>query len=220
MKPSVPRVLGIGLLLGACSPTFAPPIRTGVGSMPDPAQGTSSAWVAGLGANGTSHLRVLHGAASSLDVESTLVMKSDRDHPAQRFFLAGPGLVHRRAPLWGWLHSALSGGFALGCGGARSGEGGCTLAAGGLSVGADLGAELFWGLSLYVANRLQLSFAQDVPATLWGLHLAGLQWDASGPWFVTLEVGPWWYENRVERESAGTANLAFGFRWDTPASQP
>jgi hypothetical protein len=209
-----PACLVVAIVLGACSPTFAPPVRTGIGSVPNPSGDSPAATVVAWGGQGKGHIRMVHRLSDELDVESTVVSNIDRDNPAQRFFLAGPGLIGHMPTAWSWLQSAWVVGFAVGCGGARDGVGGCNRAAGGTHIGLDLGSALFWGFHLYLAQRLQVSFAENVPTTLWGLHAVGLQWDASPRWFLSLEVARWWYKNRAENEDAAIANLGLGFRWD------
>lgn len=214
MRTLVPLAVVV-VALGACSPTFAPPVRTGVGSTPRAMNAPlTETLVVALGGDEKGYVRAVHELTPNVALESSLVANVDRDHPEQRFLLGGPGVILSTDPLWSWLRVDLSAGLGLGCGGVVEGEGGCNRAAAGAHTGIDLGAELFWDLHLYVANRLQVSVAQEVPTTVWGLHMAGLQWDASPRWFFSIELGPWWYENRVEKESAMTGNLAVGLRWD------
>ena len=94
------------------------------------------------------------------------------------------------------------------------GAGGCERGAAGVAVGADLVASSPWDLHLYVGNRLQMTLAREVPVTFWGLHVAGIQWDAWNGGLVSLEVGPWWYENRVEKRNAMIVTLGIGLLWD------
>lgn len=203
----------VGLL--GCNPTFAPPVRTGVGSMPDPAAGRPSAAVVGYGGEGRLHARSFHRYEEGLDIEAALAINAHPDAPEERFFLTGPGVV-KRTTFGPDLPVAYSGGIGLGCGGAHRGYGGCTRSAAGMHVGADLGFPLPGQLGFYQANRLQWTLASGVPTTLWGVHLAGLQYDVHRDWFVSGEFGFWWYLNRIENESGLHGNLSVGTRWDEP----
>ncbi len=202
------------LCLASCSPTFAPPVRTGVSSVPLKAQPDEVAMVLGW-SGAVGHLRVLTPISEELGLETSFVANLPRDSPEQHFVLAGPGVYLRQQTPLQWLTAGISTGLGFGCGGARAGEGGCERRAGGISFGFDLSAGELWGFHAYLANRLQLGVAEDVPATLWGLHVAGLQWDAWDDGLISLEVGPWWYENRVEKRDAMIVTLGLGSRWDT-----
>jgi len=160
------------------------------------------------------HLRVLNKLTPKLDLESSVVARVAQDHPEMSFILAGPGLIFHQPTGVSWLSSSFSVGLGVGCGGVRGGEGGCERGAGGLSVGVDLAVGELWGLHLYSGNRLQVSVAQDVPSTLWGLHALGLQWDAWDSGLVSLEFDPWWYVNRVEQRDAAIITLGLGILWD------
>jgi hypothetical protein len=160
------------------------------------------------------HLRVLNKLTPHLDLETSVVSRVTKDNPGLNFLLMGPGLVLHQPTGVPWLRTAFSVGLGFGCGGARGGTGGCERGAGGISLGADLAAGELWGLKLYCANRLQLSLAEDVPATFWGLHVAGIQWDVWEGGLISLETGPWWYENRVEKRNAMIVTLGVGVLWD------
>ena len=162
------------------------------------------------------HLRVLNKLSPRVDLETSVVARVVEDDPGLNFLLMGPGLVVHQPTGVSWFQAAYHLGLGAGCGGAREGIGGCNRAAGGLSVGLDMAVGPLWDLKLYTAHRLQVSVAEDIPTTLWGLHAVGLHWDAWNAGWISLELSPWWYKNRVEDRDAAIITLGLGLLWDGP----
>lgn len=226
-------VLGVLVTVAAaavgCYPSYAPPIRWGVGIMPEPhGRGGGSAQI-GYGYPMTSHIiepRAAFGVSPWLDLDAGggVAVAGKNELP---MFMGSLGI--RYYPVQHRIFKlGLSVGGGLGLGGKWSYEDPAgewvtrdeKLAGGGF-VGIDLGARLHRVVGLYLGNRLQLTSTRHVVLTFWNINVFGIQIDFHPMVFMSLESGLWVYVSPKNDDHGCYSTVIYatvGMRWGRAAS--
>lgn len=213
----------LGLLVAACHPTYAPPVRTPHYGAPSRAQ-EGDVVVGGAAAGGP--VGVMGGPTLEYGLRDWVSLEGGADINRGQWTMGWAGARFTHAPHRHWKNHVaadLETGAGLGWGGQLCGndpEGDCSktddrefherLAGGGL-LGGGIGGH-FSFFAIYARARAQLTGATNVPATFWGTAGGGVQFRIAERVDLFTQASYWAYTNRVEWIGSWIIDLGIAIR--------
>ncbi len=214
----------VAVSLSGCYPTYAPPMRMGLGRLPE-------ALGKGRGAVQVSYAhpyvpvtegRFAVGLTPTLDLDAGLFwMLAGVEGLGS---LMGSTALHWEVARAGFFRMRLTGGVGVGRGGEyhdpETDERTDPSFALGALAGLDLGFRISRYFGIYVGNRYNFSVTPQTPATHWGYHTLGLYGQVAG-FYLAAESGFAYYANHMDSAFGPTIiHVTFGYRFSMFDSAP